>query len=158
MTHAEPPPALPPEAYRLMATATPTLPPVTAHFNYRPAGEPDGKTRKPGWDLVSLQLRGGAARGRSDITRMIDAGLPVGVQGSRRTFSTIERCKQPASSDGTRPRLTVDGRARSEVAQRADLRLTRGCETPLSRRPTACDPGRSGSSAGITRGARSSSQ
>jgi hypothetical protein len=73
---AQPPPVLPPEAYREMATGTATLPPVTAQFFYRPATEPDGTSPEPGWDLVWLQPRGDAARGRGDVARMIDCWYP----------------------------------------------------------------------------------
>src|SRR5205814_4665190 len=45
-----PPAALPPEAYRAMATPSSTLPPVTSRFVYRPTTDLDSPDPRPGWD------------------------------------------------------------------------------------------------------------
>jgi hypothetical protein len=82
-----------------MPTATPTLPPVTRHFNYRPAADADGTTAKPGWDLVWLEPRGDAARGAGDVMRMIDCWYPahfmLAVRDHLRQGGTAETLQQP---------------------------------------------------------------
>src|SRR5260221_12178977 len=47
---ATPPAALPLDAYVPMITPSPTLPPPTGRFEYRPTTAQDGRSPRPGWD------------------------------------------------------------------------------------------------------------
>jgi|GraSoiStandDraft_54_1057290.scaffolds.fasta_scaffold282500_2 hypothetical protein len=73
---ANPPAALPRDAYRPMQTASPTLPPVTGRFVYRPTGEPDGGGPRPGWDVVWVTPTDENLQGRALVVSIIDSWYP----------------------------------------------------------------------------------
>jgi hypothetical protein len=72
---ATPPAALPSDAYRPMPTPSPTLPPVTGRFVYRP-GESDDNMPRPGWDVVWLAPTDEQLQGRALIASMLDSWYP----------------------------------------------------------------------------------
>ena len=73
---ASPPAALPRDAYRPMPTPSPTLPPVTGRFVYRPTGEPDGGGPRPGWDVVWVTPTDHQLQGRALVVSIIDSWYP----------------------------------------------------------------------------------
>jgi hypothetical protein len=74
---AAPPAALPMDAYRPMATPSPTFPPVTGRFVYRPTAEPDGRGPRLGWDVVWLTPIDPDLRGRALVASVIDSWYPA---------------------------------------------------------------------------------
>ena len=90
-----PPAALPPEAYRAMATRSATLPPVTAQFVYRPTTDLGGPEPRPGWDVVWLTPTGPSLGGRALVASVIDSWYPAhvmrAVREHLRTGSDLEQ-------------------------------------------------------------------
>src|SRR5260370_5771147 len=68
-----PPAALPLEAYVPMITPSPTLPPVTGRFEYRPTTDQDGRGPRPGWDVVWVTPTDHRLRGLALLASIIDA-------------------------------------------------------------------------------------
>jgi hypothetical protein len=72
-----PPAALLTEAYGAMATPSPTLPPVTGRFVYRPTADLDGPEPRPGWDVVWLTPTDPRLGGRALVASVIDSWYPA---------------------------------------------------------------------------------
>src|SRR5260370_28425854 len=68
-----PPAALPLDAYVPMITPSPTLPPVTGRFEYRPTTDQDGRGPRPGWDVVWVTPPDHRLRGLALVASIIDA-------------------------------------------------------------------------------------
>ena len=77
VSDATPPVILPPEAYPAMATPSPTLPPVTGQFVYRPTTDLDTPEPRAGWDLVWLTPTDPGLRGRGLVASVIDSWYPA---------------------------------------------------------------------------------
>ena len=73
---ATPPAALPLDAYAPMITPSPTLPPVTGQFEYRPTTGQDGRGPRPGWDLVWVTPTDHDLRGHALVASIIDCWYP----------------------------------------------------------------------------------
>jgi len=67
----------PPEAYREMEMSRSRQPPVTSHFHYRPAANPDGTRPQPGWDLMWVSPHSGHYSGREHIAKVLDCWYPA---------------------------------------------------------------------------------
>jgi hypothetical protein len=90
-----PPAALPPEAYRAMATGSATLPPVTGRVLYRPTTDLDRPEPRPGWDVVWLTPTDPRLAGRALVASVIDSWYPAhfmrAVRQHLRTGSPLEQ-------------------------------------------------------------------
>jgi len=73
---ATPPAALPLDAYVPMITPSPTLPPVTGQFEYRPTTDQDGRGPRPGWDVVWVTPTDHRLRGHALVASIIDCWYP----------------------------------------------------------------------------------
>jgi hypothetical protein len=73
---AAPPAALPLDAYVPMITPSPTLPPVTAQFEYRPTADQHGRGPRPGWDVVWVTPTDPHLRGHALVASIIDCWYP----------------------------------------------------------------------------------
>jgi hypothetical protein len=71
-----PPAALPLDAYVPMITSSPTLPPVTGQFEYRPTTDRDGRGPRPGWDVVWVTPTDRGLRGHALVASIIDCWYP----------------------------------------------------------------------------------
>ncbi len=71
-----PPAALPLDAYVPMITPSPTLPPVTGRFEYRPTTDQDGRGPRPGWDVVWVTPTDHRLRGLALVASIIDCWYP----------------------------------------------------------------------------------
>lgn len=63
-------------SYPPMKTPSPTLPPVTARFVYRPTGAGDGSVPHPGWDQVWVTPTDPQLRGRALVASIVDCWYP----------------------------------------------------------------------------------
>src|SRR5258708_33713953 len=72
---ATPRAAWPRDAYRPMQPS-PTLPPVSGRFVYRPTGEPDGGGPRPGWDVGWVTPTDEKLQGRALVVSIIDSWYP----------------------------------------------------------------------------------
>ena len=70
-----PPPVLPPEAYVELA-ATPSMPPVTSQFRYRPVIAADGSYMQSDWDFVWIAPATEGA-GRCGVISVLDCWYPA---------------------------------------------------------------------------------
>jgi hypothetical protein len=73
---ATPPAALPLDAYVPMITPSPTLPPITSQFEYRPTTDQDGRGPRPGWDVVWVTPTDHRLRGHALVASIIDCWYP----------------------------------------------------------------------------------
>jgi hypothetical protein len=74
---ATPPGVLPPDAYRPMATPSPTLPPVTGRFEYRPVTPDDLAASRPGWDAVWVTPTDESLEGCRFVASALDCWYPA---------------------------------------------------------------------------------
>ena len=94
-----PPAAMPPEAYRPIATPSSTLPPVTARFVYRPTTDLDGPDPRPGWDVVWLTPTDPHLGGRALVASTIDSWYPAHfMRAVHEHLRTGEPLDQPEST------------------------------------------------------------
>jgi hypothetical protein len=62
--------------YPPMKTPSPTLPPVTSRFVYRPTGAANGSVPHPGWDQVWVTPTDPKLRGRALVASILDCWYP----------------------------------------------------------------------------------
>jgi hypothetical protein len=74
---ATPPGVLPPDLYRPMPTPSPTLPPVTARFEYRPVTPDDLVASRPEWDAVWITPTDESLEGRRFVASAVDCWYPA---------------------------------------------------------------------------------
>ena len=74
---ATPPGVLPPDVYRPMITPSPTLPPVTARFQYRPVTPDDLVASRPEWDAVWITPTDESLEGRRFVASALDCWYPA---------------------------------------------------------------------------------
>jgi hypothetical protein len=97
---ATPPAALPLDAYVPMITPSPTLPPVTGQFEYRPTTGRDGHGPRPGWDVVWVTPTDHELRGHALVASIIDCWYPP-------SFTRLVREHLRGLKQLTQPRPTV---------------------------------------------------
>jgi hypothetical protein len=97
---ATPPAALPLDAYVPMITPSPTLPPVTGQFEYRPTTGQDGHGPRPGWDVVWVTPTDHELRGHALVASIIDCWYPP-------SFTRLVREHLRGLKQLTQPRPTV---------------------------------------------------
>jgi hypothetical protein len=104
---ATPPGVLPPDVYRPMPTPSPTLPPVTARFEYRPVTPDDLLASYPQWDAVWITPTDESLEGRRFVASAVDCWYPAHfMRAVRDHLAGDGPLEQPAPTTLTAATLT----------------------------------------------------
>ena len=105
--NATPPSVLPPDLYRPMPTPSPTLPPVTARFEYRPITPDDLVGSRPEWDAVWITPTDESLEGRRFVASAVDCWYPAHfMRAVRDHLAGYGPLEQPAPTTLTAATLT----------------------------------------------------